>query len=331
MSKRTKVAVIGYGAIGRHHARNLAQLENVEFVGVVDEDDTARAEAAAAGFATFASIEGLAGRRPNGVVVSVPTSAHQDVALRAIDLGYGVLIEKPIATTVDVGEQIIESAHKRGVAIMIGYVERYNPAVIALRQFMQDGGLGKIFGISARRLGTMPARIKDANVLVDIGVHDLDMAAFLLDSELQLRSAQGGRAILNDRVDYAFLALEANGVPVHIETNWITPVKIREVYVSGEHGYCHVDYIVQTARFAAARDFSVTNTFEGVVEQYSAGSFTDLPFQKEEPLRRELRTFVAGIEGSPLPDPRLALVSLRIAEEATRRIELHSQTVGALP
>ncbi len=186
---------------------------------------------------------------------------------------------------------------------------------------MREGGLGEVLGISARRVGTMPARIKDANVLIDIGVHDIDIAAFLLDSDLILRSAQGGRAVLEDRLDFAFLALEARGVPIHIESNWITPVKIREVFVTGSNGLCHVDYVTQSARFAAARTFSAVETFEGIVGQYKMGEFVALPVEKEEPLRRELRTFIAGLSGATLPDPALSLVSLSVAEAATKAID----------
>lgn len=314
------VCVVGYGAIGRHHARNLREMPEANLVGIVDGSIGAQKAAMDAGYAVFTSLE-QAIDMVDAVVVSVPTGLHREVAMKAICAGRSVLVEKPIAGNVTDGSDIILAARDAGVRLMVGYVERYNPAVVALRSFMKDGGLGKIHGISARRLGTMPARIKDANVIVDIGVHDIDMAAFVLDCALELKSAQGGRAILEDRVDFAFLALSGRGVPVHIEANWITPVKFREVFVTGENGLCHVDYVTQTAKFAAAREFSVSPTFEGLVEQYRTGEFVELPVKREEPLRRELRTFLTGVEGGPLPDPELSLVSLGIAEEATRMIE----------
>jgi UDP-N-acetylglucosamine 3-dehydrogenase len=318
---RLRIGVVGYGAIGRHHARNLAALPDVELAGIAELDEAARAQAAGSGFRTFPTLAELLATGVDGVVLSVPTSLHHEFALQCLEAGIALLVEKPIALTVSQGREIIECARKKHTPLMVGYVERYNPAVVALREFMLGGGLGKIYGISARRLGAMPARIKDANVLIDIGVHDIDMAAFVLDAELVLRSAQGGRAILDDRVDFAFLALEGAGVPVHIESNWITPVKFRDVLVTGGNGLCHVDYVTQTARFAAAREFPAVASFEGVVEQYKTGEFVELSVEKEEPLRRELRTFAAGIRGAALPDPALALISLRIAEEATAMIE----------
>jgi UDP-N-acetylglucosamine 3-dehydrogenase len=321
MGDRVRIGVVGFGAIGRHHARNLARLPSAELVGIADSSAEARAEATASGYRTFASLEEMLEQRLRGIVLSVPTSLHESLALQAIRSRCAVLVEKPIAMNVEQGSRIIDEAKRFGVPLMIGYVERYNPAVLALRTFMRDGGLGRIHGISARRLGVMPARIKDANVLIDIGVHDIDLAAFVLDAPLELRSALGGKAILQDRLDFAFLALEAAGVPVHVETNWITPVKIREVFVTGENGLCHVDYITQEASFAAARDFPVARSFEGIVEQYTEGVFVKIAVEKEEPLYRELGTFVDGIDGAELPNPSIALESLRIAEEATRMIE----------
>ena len=326
--RHLRIGVAGYGAIGRHHARNLATLPDIDFFGVADPDPLARSEASASGFETYDTLDALLAAGADGIVLSVPTSLHYEFAMRGLEAGCALLIEKPIAMTSLEGREIIERAKSANTPLMVGYVERYNPAVVALRDFMQGGDLGKIYGISARRLGTMPARIKDANVLIDIGVHDIDMAAFVLDSELELRSAQGGKAVLNDRVDFAFLALEGRGVPIHIESNWITPVKFREVLVTGGNGLCHVDYVTQTARFAAAREFAAVNTFEGIIEQYRTGEFVELPVEKEEPLRRELRTFLAGIRGATLPDPAVALISLRIAEEATRLIEEQNRTMG---
>lgn len=326
--KQKRVGVVGYGAIGRHHARNLSTLENALLVGVADPNEVPRQEAAATGFRTFENFDDLLAAGLDAVVLSLPTALHHEFALRSIESGCALLVEKPIAMTVAQGREIIDLAQRKSVPLMIGYVERYNPAVVALRLFMHNGGLGKIHGISARRLGTMPARIKDANVLIDIGVHDIDMAAFVLDAELTLCSAQGGRAILQDRIDFAFLALEGAGVPIHLESNWITPVKIREVLVTGEHGLCHVDYITQIARFAPAREFPVAPTFEGTVEQYKAGEFISLPIEKEEPLRRELRTFLAGIDSGNLPDPAISLVSLKIAEQATISIESQNRKLA---
>lgn len=318
---RTRIGVVGFGAIGRHHARNLRAMNEVEFVGVVDPTEAARDEAAGLGYPTWSSMEDLFRAGVEAVILSTPTALHYDMAMQCIDASCAVLIEKPIAMDSKSGAEIIEAARRKSVPIMVGYVERYNPAVVAVRNFMAQGGLGRIFTISARRVGVMPARIRDANVLIDIGVHDIDLVAFITGSELSLRSALGGQAVLDDRIDYASLALDADGVAVDITANWITPVKIRELFVTGENGLCHVDYMTQKARFAAARPLEPLPDYESLVQQYVHGEFLDLPVVKSEPLRRELEVFVAGLHGQELPDPNIALVSLQIAESATRQIE----------
>lgn len=317
-----KIGVVGYGAIGRHHARNLASLEGVEFVGVADQSSSAREQAASLGFKTFSDVGELFASGIDGLVISAPTAGHFDLAMACIDHGCAALVEKPIASDLSSGTKIVEAARKKGVPIMVGYVERYNPAVIALRDFIARGGLGTVFSLTARRVGTMPARIRDANVLIDIGVHDIDLAAFVTNAKLKLKSALGGRAKLEDRVDYSLLSIDAEGVVVTVESNWITPVKIRELYVTGSNGVCHIDYITQAVRFAPGHDFAPATTFEETVQEYAVGEFTALPVTKSEPLRNELQVFIAGLNGQPLPDPMLSLESLRIAEEATAAIEI---------
>ena len=118
--------------------------------------------------------------------------------------------------------------------------------------------------------------------------------------------------------------MDADGIAVNINVNWITPVKIRELFVTGANGLIHVDYMTQSARFAPGRQARVPETYEGLIADYESGEFVLLPIEKEEPLRRELRTFIDGIANGNLPDPHVSLESLRIAEEATERIEASS-------
>jgi UDP-N-acetylglucosamine 3-dehydrogenase len=190
----------------------------------------------------------------------------------------------------------------------------------AVRDFVAEGNLGRLISMNARRVGVFPPRIKDANVIVDISVHDIDIVAFITNARLELISAQGGMAVLSDRLDYASLMLSAAGCAVSIETNWITPVKIRELSITGTNGFCHVDYITQDARFAPGRSFEPSATYERLVQQHTEGMLLSLPVNKREPLARELEVFINGVRGGPLPDPRLAIASLRIAEEATELI-----------
>jgi len=316
------VGIVGYGAMGRHHARNLRSLgDEVRVAGVADPSPAARFDAASAGLRAFESYDALLQAGVDAVVISVPTSEHEAVACACIDASRPVLVEKPIAHDTQAGERIIERARRRGVPLMIGYVERYNPAVVAAKDFVKQGNLGEVLSMNARRVGIFPPRVRDANVLVDIGVHDIDAVAFVTERNLRLISAQGGKAFLEDRVDYALLTVSAGKTAAAIETNWVTPIKRRELAITGTRGYIHIDYMKQEARFAPGRDFAPTASYETLVQQYNEGQLIELPVQREEPLRRELRAFIAGLHGDALPDPTLALESLRIAEEATAAIE----------
>ena len=315
-----RIGVVGFGAMGRHHARNLNARDDITFVGVADMSPDARAAAAALGYRTHATVDALIAAGLDAVVIAVPTSEHEAVAEVFADRSIAILLEKPIAQNLEAARRVIARCAQRGVPLMIGYIERYNPAIEAVRAFVTEGNLGRLISMNARRVGVFPPRIKDANVIVDISVHDIDIVAFITNARLELISAQGGMAVLSDRLDYASLMLSAAGCAVSIETNWITPVKIRELSITGTNGFCHVDYITQDARFAPGRSFEPSVTYERLVQQHTEGMMLSLPVNKREPLAREIEVFINGVRGGPLPDPRLAIASLRIAEEATELI-----------
>jgi UDP-N-acetylglucosamine 3-dehydrogenase len=255
-------------------------------------------------------------------VLAVPTSLHYDIALLMIDAGVSLLVEKPIAATVEQGTEIIDRCRRHGLALMIGYVERFNPAVIAAQRLMNDGLVGKPLHVATRRVGGIPIRITDANVIVDIGVHDIDIISFLLQTTVRLVGAQGGMALTKDRVDYASLSLDAGGVIAHATMNWVTPVKVRDLVITGSNGYLKVDYIRQLAHFAPGRDLITTESYEALLAQYQEGSMLEIPLERHEPLRLELERFVGVLQGrEESPNPEISLVSLQIALEATEMIE----------
>jgi UDP-N-acetylglucosamine 3-dehydrogenase len=303
-------------------------MPGVTLVGTCDPSPIAQAQARAHGFDAFSTPAALLDEGLDAAVICVPTNLHAEVVEEFIDRSCAVLVEKPLAHTMSAARRILERCAAAGVPLMVGYVERYNPAMEAVRDFVRDGNLGRLISMSARRVGAMPPRIRDANVLVDIGVHDLDVAAIITGARLRLLGAQGGMAVLEDRLDFATLMLDAAGCVVTIETNWITPVKVREFSITGTNGYCRVDYMTQEAWFAPGRSFEPTGDYEELVAQYKDGALLELPVRRREPLARELEVFVAGVRGGPLPDPGIALASLRIAEEATDLIHAAADTVS---
>jgi len=327
MPRIARIGIVGFGSIGRHHARNLAAMNGVELVGVVDTSPLALAQADALGFPTLGSTSALLAAGIDAVIICVPTSLHEAVADEFIDGSCALLIEKPLAQSMVAAKRLIARCSRAGVPLMVGYVERYNPAMEFVRDFVAAGNLGRLISMSARRVGVLPPRIRDASVLIDIGVHDIDMVAFITGARLNLLAAQGGMAVLDDRLDFATLLLDAAGCVVSIEANWITPVKLRELSITGTRGYCRVDYITQEAWFAPGQRFEPTLDYEDLVRQYKQGTLISLPIAKREPLLRELEVFIAGVRGGPLPNPSIALASLRIAEEATEMINLRPTTV----
>jgi|SRR5271155_1507177 len=326
--RNVRVGVVGFGAIGRHHARNLRVLPGVTLVGVTDTSRQALLQAEELGFPSYPTASALIDAGLDAAVIAVPTSDHETVAGEFIDRSCALLVEKPLAQSMRAAKRLMTRCSRAGVPLMVGYVERYNPAMEAVRDFVAAGNLGRLISMSARRVGVLPPRIRDASVLVDIGVHDIDIAAFITGARLHLLCAQGGMAVLEDRLDFATMLLDAAGCVVSIEANWITPVKVRELSITGMNGYCRVDYITQEAWFAPGRSFAPTSSYEELVKQYKDGTLVALPVQKREPLERELEVFVEGIRGGPLPDPGIALASLRIAEEATAYISRAASTVA---
>ena len=290
---------------------------DVQVIGIVDSSPISRSDAIASGFTAFSSIEELIAQRIEAAIVAVPTSEHGVVAHRLIEAGCAVLVEKPLARGAAEAKLIIDAAKQRAVPLMVGYVERYNPAIEVFHNLLKQGDIGDIMSIDARRVGPLPPRIEDVDLVIDVAVHDLDMVAFLTERRLQLISAQAESVALGGRADRSSLVVSAGACIAKIESNWVTPIKLREIHATGTRGSCHVDYVRQELSFTPnglriAEPES--NSRSGI--RYEMNATTSLPVRKGESLARQDRAFVNAARGSDLPSPELALESLRIAEEA---------------
>jgi predicted dehydrogenase len=297
----TTVAVIGVGSMGRNHARVYREMPEVELVGIADENPYA-AEAVARmycvpGYTDYREM--LMRERPDAVSVVVPSAHHFTVARDVLAAGSHALVEKPLATTLDEAQQLIEFAEQAGRILMVGHIERYNPAIIELRRRLNAGQLGRIFQIHARRLGPFPSRIHDVGVVMDLATHDLDIMRYLTGSEAVHVVAEVGRHVHPAYEDmFAGMVRFANGALGVLEINWLTPRKIRELYVTGERGMFHVDYITQDLRFCEnaetnGDDWAPLSLLRGVKE----GPETKFAVSKREPLHLELEAFVSQVKG----------------------------------
>ncbi len=296
-----KVAVIGVGAMGRNHARLYWELAGVDFVGLADRDEKA-AQGIAGRYHTKAYTDYrklLDEQKPDAVTVAVPTAEHVAVALEVIQRGVHVLIEKPIALTLAEGQKIIAAAEKQNVRLMVGHIERFNPAVEMLKRSIDEGKCGRIFQMDAHRQGPFPARIGDVGVVIDLAVHDVDVMRYLTGSEVERVYAETEQRIHTEHEDLLIGLLRFSDRTVgSLTINWLTPTKIRELFVTGELGMYRVDYLTQDLYFyenagAKGADWDSMRVLRGVSE----GQMVRFAVAKKEPLRAEQEAFLAAVRG----------------------------------
>ncbi len=316
-----KVAVIGVGTMGRNHARVYAELPEAQLVAVVDADERLASQVAAHfGVRAYTDYTVMLEReRPEAVSIVVPTALHEKAATVAMEADAHVLIEKPIAASVEEGQRIIERAHRLSRQLMVGHIVRFNPAIQALKKKLQAGDIGRIFQIVCRRVGPYPARIRDVGVVVDLATHDIDIMRFLTGLEPRRVFAETEQHIHTDHEDLMFGLLRfAGGLTGALDINWLTPTKVREILVLGDRGLFRVDDLTQDLYFYENAHtngdlWPALQTLRGVSE----GAMTRFALERYEPLRAELQAFIRTVRGeAPVPisgEDGLHAVSLALA------------------
>lgn len=327
-----RVAVIGAGAMGANHVRVLRDLDEdrVRLVGVAEPQPQALARAMnrfnVAGFADYREL--IARTTPDLVTVAVPTQMHFEVAAHALEAGIHVLVEKPIANTLEEATALIELAARNGVRLAVGHVERFNPAVAALKRLLAEKRLGQVFYLQARRLGPFPPRIRDVGVILDLATHDLDAMRYLVGDEVERVYAETQQRVHEQHEDLLLgLVRFRGGVIGMLDVNWLTPTKVRELSVTGERGMYLVNYLSQDLYFYE-NDYTPTNwdalrSIAGVSE----GTMTRLKVQKAEPLALQYDDLLRALaaDTAPTVTGEDGLMVLRLAHqliEATRAGEV---------
>jgi UDP-N-acetylglucosamine 3-dehydrogenase len=236
----------------------------------------------------------------------------------ALEADCHVLVEKPIASTLDEGRALTARAGELGRVLAVGHVERYNPAVVELKRRLDAGELGRIFQLRARRLGPFPARVRDVGVVVDLATHDLDVMRYLTGAEARRLHAETDQEIHTAQEDlFCGLVRFDNGALGVLDINWLTPTKVRELSVTGQRGMFLANLLTQDLYFyeneeANGLDWNHLSLLRGVGE----GRMVRLRLQKKEPLRAELDAFVAAARGqeAPVVNGEDALVALELAQ-----------------
>ncbi|HUI52946.1 MAG TPA: Gfo/Idh/MocA family oxidoreductase [Terriglobales bacterium] len=311
---KTRVAVVGCGEFGRNHARVYREMESAELAGIFDEDRE-RAARVAQEFQTkaFQSVEELRGA-VDAASVAVPTVAHREVGCQLMDMGFDVLVEKPVARTVEEADELLAAAKRNGRILQVGHVERFNPAVLAVEPVVN-----RPLFFEVHRLGVFTPRSLDVDVIYDLMIHDLDILLALVKEPAEEVKAVG-IPVLTDKVDIAHARLEFSGGAVaNVTASRVSTERVRKMRFFQQREYISLDY----GRRDALR---VSVKRPGPQPEFG---FEKLPAPDVEPLRAELEAFVGAVKTrvAPKTDGVAGRAALELASRVMESIRDHAARV----
>jgi predicted dehydrogenase len=312
-----RAAAIGVGSLGRHHARNYAELARegrIEFVGVCDANaetaNTISTEHAAPSFTDWRELLG----KVDVVSIATPTETHCEIACAFLEQGVHTLVEKPIALSLDEADQMIAAAERSGAKLMVGQLERFNPAMVALRPHVNNPLYFEI-----HRVSPFPNRSLDVDVVLDVMIHDLDAVQWLVGEDIKVSEIRAvGIPVISDKVDAANARIEfENGAVANITASRIGTEKIRKTRFYQTNAYVVLDYATKFA--------SLTSLNPDAAHPLLGININHLQIEDVEPLRAEITAFLASIENDTAPpvtgqDGRRALA---LAVGVLERIDEH--------
>ncbi|MFE6963818.1 Gfo/Idh/MocA family oxidoreductase [Agromyces sp. NPDC057679] len=293
-----RAGLLGVGMMGRHHARVMRDVDGIDLVAIADPGGDPHGVAGE--LPILPDIESLIDAGVDLAVVAVPTQFHEDAALKLAAAGVHTLVEKPIAHSVEAGRRMTAAFTDAGLVGAVGHIERFNPALQELRRRIAQGDAGEVFQIATRRQGPFPARIADVGVGKDLASHDIDLTAWVAQSDYVSVSAQTTYRSGREHEDMiAATGRLANGVITNHLVNWLSPMKERLTIVTGEKGAFVADTATGDLTFHANGTFPLEwesiSAFRGVSE----GDVTRFAFAKREPLRVEHEAFRDAVLGRP--------------------------------
>jgi predicted dehydrogenase len=290
--KKLRAGLIGYGVMGRNHARVLSNLENVDFVGVVDPLEFDKKMPQSYGLPIFREVSELVAQRIDYAVIAVPTEKHKEVAIQLLSENINCLIEKPVTVDVDSALEIKKIAESKSLIVGVGHIERYNSAIQVLKSKLSAGELGEIYQISTRRQGPFSDRISDVGVVRDLATHDIDLCLWLTESKFESVYARTLKKTNREHEDMVSVTgLMNKKIIVNLIVNWLSPVKERNILIIGEKGAFQVSTLTSELTFFENGKIKVTQDsiahFKGVTQ----GDITTFSFDKKEPLAKEHEEF----------------------------------------
>ena len=268
------IAIVGLGSMGKNHYRVLSSIPDVNITALCDINRCAEFKEP-----FYTDLEDmLKNEAVDAVIIAVPTFLHKKIALKAAEYGKDMFIEKPAASTIEDAEDILNIIEKKGLKSCIGHVERFNPAILNLKNELENR---TIYTIEITRVGPFPPRISDVGVLTDLAVHDIDLIRYITGKNILDKSIFKSQKIHNHYEDNAVLSFYLEDeIIASITTNWLTPFKRRKVEVACEKIYYEADLISQTLQ--GFYDYKTDNSYR----------VRDFHIKKDEPLLKELEAFV---------------------------------------
>ena len=291
-----RAGLIGMGKMGRNHARVISSSDGIQFVGIADpmgdptgliDDDL-----------VFDSVDKLIKKRIDMAVVACPTTDHEAVALKLCEAGIHTLVEKPLAINFESAKKITNAFKDAGLIGAVGHIERFNPAIINMRERINEGELGELYQIATRRIGPFPERIQDVGVVMDLATHDLDLTAWVGGANYNKVSAHTAFKAGRKHEDLVTITAQLeNKIAANHIVNWLSPMKERVVVATGEKGCFVADTLLADLTFYKNSDapspWEGISQFRGVRE----GDMIRYAIAKPEPLRTEFEGFRDAVNG----------------------------------
>ena len=301
---KINVAVIGTGSMGKNHARVYSEMDNVNLVAICDSnEETAKEIASTYKINHYSSYkEMLEKEKIHAASVCVPTKLHKQVALDLIKQKINILVEKPIATTIEEAKEIINEAEKNNVKLMTGHIERFNPVVTELKKRIKNNELGNILEVQCERLSLFPERIIDVGVIIDLAIHEIDILKYLIGSKIKRVYAETAQRFHSSHEDLLIGTIRfENNILGIINANWLSPKKVREIKVTGEKGMFVANYLTQELYFQEKElAAKYVDYNEGFIKG-KQGKKGKIEITNSEPLKNELTAFIDCIKNNTEP------------------------------
>ena len=314
-----KIGIIGIGSMGKNHVRVCSEKDNIKIIGISDINKSiAKTVAKKFGIKPFFDYKEML-KEIDAAIIATPTITHYKITMDLLNYGKHVLVEKPICDNTKQAFDLVKKGEKNNLVLAVGHIERYNPATKFVKDSVTEGKFGEIITLTSKRVSNFPGRIKDVGVMMDLGIHDIDIMHFLA-GKIESVYAKAGRFNKNiEYEDYANIVLNfENNVCGIIEVNWLTPIKIRKMFLTCSENFVEIDYIDQSVTISSSffKKIDEMNLYH-VPIQYNVNH---VALEKKEPLKNEIDDFIYAIEKNkkPLASGEDGLTALKIAEAAEK-------------